>query len=397
MPQPLSTLLMVCPGRRPPDTREMLARFEGRATLVDPGQAEVPGTEMALPLRTPEGDEHLLQAFPADTPSLGVLLPFSTVPAEDHRAVLRARWVIASTTRLDEADPQAAFRRQMRFSAAAVPDAVAVHDMNAVRLLARKHLATVASWDASPPARELFQIHAVFPPDLARGWWFHTHGLERAGFPDVEVLGVPADRAEAAADLIHAFVRARLGLTVEGRGRAGEWFHGAPLAWIPVSEAVERLAPGEPGSLAERDGDDGHGGRRIALVAPGPRGGEGPPLEALDAFERGAASFLLPEREVLRAASLAAERWPYFARLFAAHGADARWRFVACLPASPDDPDSDRVWWTVHSLDGHRIEVRPEANAPSPEPPAWRWVEEVADWVVHSPRGELDPGTVRAA
>ena len=400
---------------RPPRAAEVRARLEPFAAYVPPASGEPQGvlpdapsrsaaaegaTRWPLGWRGPEGDRTLVGVEPAAFRDMPMVVVISSLSDEAKRRTFDAS--LGALPRDGSSTPKTRSRRSCG-SCGSRRSPVRTRSRSTTTSRAgcspREHVRAVGSWETPPPATELYVIHAVHP-DARRGrWWLHTHGLQRAGLPDVEVVGVPPCLAQAGGDLVNAFVRANLGRSLPIRGSSSRLFLDHPVAWVPVAEAVASLGPLDAGLPKDRGGPGSHDGRRIALVAPGDRGGvRRAPVALLRAHRAGRTCVSVPDAESQRCGRLARERWPVFARLFAEHGRDAEWLFKTCL-AIPAGDDFEFLWWTVEHVapDGFRarLETRPlAARGHAPGDVAWHPLERVGDWVVHGPTRSFHPGTV---
>jgi hypothetical protein len=331
-----------------------------------------------------------------------MVLEMSVLDDAERRAVQAARWGVEVAVRLDARSPLQAFGRQVRFALRVVPQAVALHDANALRFVPMARARAIASWRTAPPPTDLYVGQAIFSPEEGgKRWWFHTHGLQRAGLPDVEILRVPHRLVTAASLTVRAFVRAHLGRPVPTTGRSDQVFPGHAIAWVPALEAAATLGSRFPGNLAERGGSLGHDGRRIALVEAGREGRAlRPPIALLRWFDRGEGVVSVPEQESERAARLARERWDVFAGLFARHGSERAWEFAVCAGVERPGGGTEYLWWSVEEVRARRMRAR-LASDPCPgidvERGALRWyaVDDLVDWAVHAPDVSVDPSTVR--
>jgi hypothetical protein len=212
------------------------------------------------------------------------------------------------------------------------------------------------------------------------------------------MMRVPASFADAAAEIIHAFVRAHLGRDLPLTGRTGASFGGHGLAWMPVTEAAADLGASEIGRIADRLGDD-HCGRRIALVESGGGGSWRPPLALLRDFRANRGIVRYPVEESERAASLARERWSVFARLHAEHRGESGWKFDVCSWIRAGPLGREYLWWEVLRIEPDRVLGRlltPAASARRWQAGAesWREFASIADWTVTTPTRTVRPDTV---
>jgi hypothetical protein len=399
MQHALSTLRLVWPGEAPPDEGAIRALLEPYAASVPPTWWLAP-SEWAQGWRAPEGDVTTVFLQPGDFQRMAYVVLMSPIEEERKQAVLDAPWALCFTTRLDADDPLASFARQIRLALTACPDALAVHDVDSRRMRNADHFRAIASWQTPPPVTELYAVHAVHPENQRGRWWLHTHGLQRAGIPDVEVLGIPTNLVEGAGDLLNDFVRAHVGQSVPPRGESNGLFLDHRIGWIPVAETIAYLKPSDAGGPPDRGGPGCHDGRRVALVQRS-RGGAGwaPPLGLARAYLRGEACVRIPDAESERARRLARERWSLFARLYAEHGHDPAWEFRACVGV-PSSIGNEYLWGTVEDLLPDRFLLRLE-NEPrgirglALRDASWRTLDQVADWSILDPKGGVGPATVR--
>src|SRR5262245_7207783 len=232
----LSVLQLILPGPSPPTSEEVAKRLTPYYRPF--AEAEHLSGGWHQPWGTPEGDQHVVSLLPFDAAAAEGPLIIAQLHPEGVRQARAAKWSLCDATELPPANPLPTFGRQMRLCSIAAPEAVAVHDFASQRVFCTERCRVVGSWATPPPARELFVVHAVGPDRGRRGAWMHTHGLERAGLPDVELLRVPHDLMDAASDLIDAFVRANLGRRVPLAGSTDDLVLGHRIEWIPAASAT---------------------------------------------------------------------------------------------------------------------------------------------------------------
>jgi hypothetical protein len=270
---------------------------------------------------------------------------------------------LAVSTMLDAARPLESWVRQFRFVVEAAGGAVPLWDNNALRTLSAERVAALARGEQTPDARDVQAIHAVFSEAVANEAWLHTHGLQRFGLPDLELLRWPWVCRDEGGDLLNALAERFLERGMPSARLPFDVVGGGTLAWIPLAEALERLLPQEIGAARDRHESD-HEARAVLTseaIAMTPRphvpvgaavsesaipaeGGasEGvfleaaspapfePPLVAAATFARDndlAAGF----KAGARSAAKARRTWSAFRRYFARHHAEPDWCFVVDL------------------------------------------------------------------
>lgn len=351
MQDALSIVYAFWPHAEPPTETEVGLRLAGEEALDGPSGGlpqsggAPPGVlwEAAWHVR---GDDAPTAVFAARSEHL----PPGPLLLADP-AIERGPWVVAGVTRLGREDPFASFQSQLRTLLRVCPDARGFLDAPSMRVLDPDTARRLTKL----PLRieEVAQIHCVFGTAAREGLWLHSHGVERLGLPDVEMLRVPPSHAEAAGCLLNEFVERYLPCgELPPEGEPVELVFGAPLAWRRVEHEF-----GPPTSLGgRRDRSRGsHGGRRIALTAPrrGRRGRWGPPMAALRARARDHAILNLHADHVDRMAKRARRCWDEFGMLFVDHRESPDWSFTVNLGLrTPDTDHREDLWFEV-------LEIRP--------------------------------------
>src|SRR5690606_28909377 len=182
--------------------------------------------------------------------------------------IAQAQWQLGMTFALGS-DALLGFHRQLKLLAAAAPDAVLLLDADACMPRPAGWLRDAAESSIPPPASSLYSIHAV--TDEQNQLWLHTHGLHRAGCPDLELIPVPEEATAHAPELISDVTP----LFLEGPAPApGEPFcigRDLDLVWLPWDAALEHLAPSTVGAAGDRE-DESHTGIRGVIFAPSEAG-----------------------------------------------------------------------------------------------------------------------------
>lgn len=120
-----------------------------------------------------------------------------------------------------EGDNQEAFHLQLKLLVAMVPDMAGVLDYSAEKILSGKWVRLAAGSSVPPAPTYLYTIQAVNGGD--KDIWIHTHGLNRCGGIELEVLHADTDNYQKYGDVINA-VAGRI-ITSEGFVKEGEPFY----------------------------------------------------------------------------------------------------------------------------------------------------------------------------
>jgi len=367
--------------------------------------------------RTDDATE-IVWGVACSVPGVGAPVVFWVEPARNSEDVLpeetarSCRWVVGAETILDETDPLREFGRLMQVFACALPDVPAVLDVNTTRWYLRDTLHEMFSCgEVEPPAEVLWVIEAVETvpgsKPAERSVWLHTHGLWRCGAPELELLEVPSDLAQAAADLLNGVAALSLERPLPAPGAAYEVGTGLAVSIQPWEVVAPFVPHGAAGGMSDRA--DTHDGARGVICAAEQQGAYRKiwvcPTEVVQRLARDEAGVYLTERETKRQAHLARAEWGHLRTAFEA-GSDhpaVPVRFgVKVGYASDADPTSrEHLWFEIRQFDGQRVEAC-LVNEPltvsrlGKGDCAWIERDEISDWRVVTPNGAYGPTDMEA-
>lgn len=320
------------------------------------------------------------------------LLEDAQLDEDSLGAARKARWLIGVETFLDPEAPQEAFHNQIKIlCAACVPGLCAVYDDNAVVIRPGTQLVDLASSTVPPRASLLYAVHAVAGYG---GTWLHTHGLNRTGAPELDMVGLPGDNLPEGYELIDAAVDALLGGArpdPQGRMAVGQDLDLRLLSLPDAMKRVDRRMIGGPEDRVDDFAD--HGGNRLVIFD---RDRDGPPLAVLSRLTCNGVLFK-SQAETRRLSALSRERWGTFGQLFVIHHGDA-WRFhvkLAC-PRRGSGGMLEHLWFEVLELEPDKVKGRlisdpldvPGLHAGDE---SWHSLDHLTDWIIITPDGPYDP------
>lgn len=316
---------------------------------------------------------------------------------ESARAVARAAGWLAIDATLPPTSALEQFHFQLRV--ASLSDALEWYDASAERWLPGDRLALLAASPARPAASELLRLHQV-EGGVRRRAWLHTHGLQRAGVPDLELFGV-APRLVGIASRVLQVVAARL---VEcGPPLPGETVpvsHDVGLLLLPTREVLKRLRRGTPGAgTRERRRDLAEDDTLRGTLVPPPGSGRNAAGRLLDRLllrAEQSGSLLRPFGESARLTALAAHSLPVLLALWRRR--ESGWMFAIELGFSSLEGESQQVehqWFEPLEMDGESVVAAPLAGGTQPSLFAARtarhdW-DRLSDWYVHDGTRRLSP------
>ncbi|MBQ5545164.1 MAG: DUF4026 domain-containing protein [Clostridia bacterium] len=161
-------------------------------------------------------------------------------------------------------DAMDSFYLQIRLMDMLLPHMAALMDETAHRMFSGKWVAAVCACQAALSPINLFMVQAIFDENTGDSVWLHTHGLNRCGIVELEMLGVTEGNYSAFVRVLNQMAQRavsgrfideiepmRLGVTESGRDIV--------VTWKRTQWALRELPDGIMGSASE-DRDEDHSG-----------------------------------------------------------------------------------------------------------------------------------------
>jgi hypothetical protein len=324
---------------------------------------------------------------------------------EERKLAERSQWMLGIATLLNPADPLLTYHLQLRFGMALCPTTPAIYDSCSHVLRSGSEIDRLTSTKVPPRTNELFSIHVVVDSEEEeQSCWLHSHGLNRARAPEIDLLDVPVNLRNAGSHLINGVAELLIGSELPEENEVFPIGHDLQIIWKHwqnvVKDGDDRL-----GGKGDREGlGNDHGGyRNVLLQVSDDQTKAGTPLTALKYLEEKSRVLFVSKRETERMARLARERWAIFGMLFARHKdeKDDPWRFLAKLGYEVDEEDSserEHLWFEVHEIAPGRLKGK-LLNEPvyvsrlKDGAEGWHELSRLTDWNILSAFGAFNPET----
>ncbi|MDO5560499.1 MAG: DUF4026 domain-containing protein [Oscillospiraceae bacterium] len=162
---------------------------------------------------------------------------------------------LAITTSVTFDDPVKSYHFQIKLIHCILPDKAAVIDLNTERIFSPEWISFAANLPVSPGPAYLFSVNVVPQQNSV---WIHTHGLNRCGFVELEILDVPLSKVNLCASVLS--IIASKAISENNLSNEEEPFEiakihdGQPfqIAWKPYKKALEDYTSDIPGADATR-------------------------------------------------------------------------------------------------------------------------------------------------
>ena len=325
--------------------------------------------------------------------------------AEQESAARSCRWVVGLEGPLSPCHPTTDYRQQLQLCDAISRGwAPVVYDANAFLFRTPEDLRYLITPKTAPRTAALYTIHQLRCNQgdaEAKRFWLHTHGLERAGVPDLELFNVPERLVPAGCELLEAVADLWIAFTTPDPQVPATIGQDLQVAWRPWQAAVAEMPSSSIGGWEYRRREAAHDGYRAVLVESQPKGWIHrrwvPPVPALEKLTDARTTLYKTVAETRRMADLARERWSTFGLLFASRP-PRDWRFAVKLSyPMPDEPrHHEHLWFDVVGLKPDRIRATlvsqpTHVNHLEIGETSWHSLSQLSDWRIFTPEGVFDP------
>ena len=254
-------------------------------------------------------------------------------------------------------DPLAAYHLQLKLGDAACAGALAVFDVSAEKIVSGRWVSLAAASNVPPSPGYLFTVQAV--SDGEGEVWLHTHGLNRCGVTELEILGCTQENYGEQCHVIEMMAE-RL-LERDRPLEPGEPFFLARLsewnmlvtALLPWREAIRFYDESILGGIADREQGNGHDGETSCIfVYASEEDCKKGTLSQVSVFDEILAEnplYMLSTRETERMKALALERLQY---LRESVGVEGRQCLVKLgIPVEDGGiTDKEHIWFALREM-----------------------------------------------
>ncbi len=328
-------------------------------------------------------------------------------PDVDVDAIQRAQYGLAVEMEFGS-NPLASYHLQLKLIHAMLPEVLAVIDDSSEKILSGRWVALAAQSQVPPAPRYLFTAQAVSGEEDSCVW-LHTHGLNRGGHPELEVLTSTRDNYQQHYNVLETLANRLL-------EEPKPLEYGAPffLAYVATGtplmvtlihwEQAVKLYPEEMLG-GKNDRQEGHNEDTcVVFVYPSQESleeGRFSSLSIYDELLQDNPIFMISNEETARMRSLAVERISYFFDAFAQKDCKLLVKLGLLVDEEHSTQENDRehIWFEVLDISQGRIKARL-----TQEPYYIKGLheghegiygpEDVTDWLIFTPEKRISPDDV---
>lgn len=155
------------------------------------------------------GERYDAEAFPTKLEIPEMYREQHFFPDVDIQVIENARAGLVVSIEFGE-DALASYHAQLKIVSALLPDAVAVIDDSSEKILSGRWVRLAASSAVPPAPRYIYTVQAVSGNDECV--WLHSHGLNRCGLPELEILNSTKDTYQEHYNIIETMANRMLEL-----------------------------------------------------------------------------------------------------------------------------------------------------------------------------------------
>lgn len=329
-------------------------------------------------------------------------------PDLDIEAIRKVQYGLA-VEMMFGADALSSYHLQLKLIHTMLPDALAVIDDSSEKILSGRWVALAAESSVPPAPRYLYTAQAVAGEEKDACVWLHTHGLNRCGRPELEVLNSNKENYQEHYNVLETLAN-RMLEDEEIPAFGSPYFLAYVAEEIPLvvtlidwEEAVELYEPDMLGG--KKDRENGHNRDTcVVFVYPSQESAEKRefyPLDIYDKYMKGNPVFLISIEETARMRAQAVERISY---LFDA-ASDKDNHLLVKLGLTVDEEyktmenDKEHIWFELLEVSGNRFRAKLTQEPYYIKDMHQGFVgeygpEDVTDWLIYTPGGRISPDDV---
>lgn len=328
-------------------------------------------------------------------------------PDVDVDAIQRAQYGLAVEMEFGS-NPLTSYHLQLKLIHTMLPEVLAVIDDSSEKILSGRWVSLAAQSQVPPAPRYLYTAQAVSGEEDSCVW-LHTHGLNRCGHPELEVLNSTRDNYQQHYNVLETLAN-RLLEEPKPLEYKAPFFLAYVASGIPLivtlvywEEAVELYPEDMLGGKEDRQ-ESHNQDTCVVFVYPSQESLEERRFSSLSIYDellQDNPIFMISNEETARMRALAVERISYFFEAFGKKDYKllVKLGLLVDQEHSTQENDREHIWFEVLDISGGRIRARL-----TQEPYYIKGLhegyegtygpEDVTDWLIFTPERRISPDDV---
>ena len=265
------------------------------------------------------GEQYQVEMYPMDVKISPMFRIQHLFPDVDMEAVENAKTGLCVVMEFGE-DALMSYHAQLRIIHTVLPDVLAVTDISSEKILSGKWVRLAAESKVPPAPRYIYTVQAVSGEEDCV--WLHSHGLNRCGLPEIEILASTKDTYENHYNIMETMAN-RLMERKEPLPLGEPFFVARVTERLPLvatlvdwKEAVSHYPDDMLGGRNDREESHNENtcGLFVYLSQEDAEKHQYVPVSVFDDLLKGNPIYMISLEETERMKKLAAERLPYMLR-----------------------------------------------------------------------------------
>ncbi len=300
------------------------------------------------------------------------------------------------------------YHLQLKIISTIFPETLAVLDYSSEKILSGAWLACAAKSQTPPAPRYLFTTQAVY---TGKEVWLHTHGLNRCGIMELEVLNSTKDTSQSHYQVMEAMASRLIdepdALDDGGVMYVAKLCNNQPImaTWVPWQQVMGMIKKGTLGGSGDRSDEHGHNGYTGSIyIYQTPDDMENKKYSHLSVYDKlldKNPMYMLTNEETARLRALAIERVEYMKKAFL-NGAKAVLIKVGLRvdeEYKSETNEREHIWFELQSVEDDtftaRLTQEPYMVSGMHEGDIGTYpYEDITDWLVFTEERRISPDDV---
>lgn len=320
---------------------------------------------------------------------------------EEKLAILSAKKALTIFMKFNN-NPSKSYQLQLRLAVTLIPDQIGVMDESAEKMLPAKWVNMTANSKVLPNPKNMFTVQAV--KGETRNVWLHTHGLNRCGITELEILESDSKNYQSHYNLINTYALYLLDKKDEfephyNGAYIGRLINDDPVVVTCVSwtEGINEYKKLDLGGLEDRK--EGHNSKTsIIFLYQSEEDENNKVLKKVSIYDDIWSEnpiFFISDKETERMKKLAIERFDYIKE--ALENKDNQVLLKIGLPLE-EKGKYEHIWFELEEIKGNKFKAKLTQEPYNVEgihtgDEAWYTKNDITDWIIYTKEYAINPDT----
>lgn len=320
---------------------------------------------------------------------------------EEKKILLEAKKAITIFMKFNN-NPKKSYHLQLKLAVVLVPNLIGILDESAEKMLPSSWVKMAVASRVLPNPDSLFTVQAVTGEKKV---WLHTHGLNRCGITELEILESDAENYRNHYHLISTFAKYLIDKKEPFHPREESAYIGCLIDGIPVvvtcrswTEGILEYPKLDLGGITDRE--QGHNSNTsIIFLYKSEEDEKNKMVSKVSVYDKIWGEnpiFFISNEETARMKELAMERFDYAKEAF--KDKENTILIKIGLPLE-EEGKFEHIWFELLEIKGKKFKAKLTQEPYNVDnihegDEAWYTVEDITDWIIYTPEFAANPDNV---